>query len=287
MIRRGRGNRRFPQVHAPDIMQLASLFWFYKDLDVCAERLSSLRRQNPDTPIYGLFGGRPEDAPAASAALSRWLDDLYIYPKERDALWKWQHGDQLIAAWHRDRGHALPWDTVFVTQWDMLLLEPLDRLFASLKPGEALFSGLRPAHEVEAWWGWLNGADETKRRDRDAFLSYMDKRYGFRGELLCCLFIVACLPRRFLDLYVEAGPPEAGFLEYKMPTMARQFGIPFCTDHPYRPWWRQEPATRDVPIRARLLNAVGDTLPREAVLEELARPGGLRIIHPYRGSFPL
>ncbi len=267
-------------------MQIAVLFWFYKDFDVCENRLAALRANNPGIRIYGLYGGDPGEAGEAERRLGRWFDDFYAFAEERDPHWKWQHGDALIAAWHRDRGHALAWDSLVIVQWDMLMLAPISRLFATLQPGQILFSGLRPAREVEGWWGWLNGADPDKRADRDAFLAYLEDTHGYRGELLCCLFIVACLPRRFLDLYVAAGPPEVGFLEYKLPTLARIFGIPFCEDHPYRPWWASNPATRQAPARERLLNAVGDDIAFDTVLAEMARPDGLRIIHPYRRPFP-
>lgn len=267
-------------------MNLAFLFWFYKDFDVCENRLSALRARNPNRPIYGLYGGDPTEAANAQARLGRWLDNFYAFPEDRSAHWKWQHGDQLIAAWYRDRGHALPWDSVVVAQWDMLLLASADRLFPTLKPGEALFSGLRPEHEVADWWGWLNGADPEKRADRNAFRNYLETEHGYRNELLCCLFIVACLPRRFLECYIAAGSPLVGFLEYKLPTLARVFGIPFCQDHPYHPWWASNPATRNAPERERLLNAVGRDIPLDAVLAETARQDGLRIIHPYRRHFP-
>ncbi|WP_207460952.1 hypothetical protein [Azospirillum sp. SYSU D00513] len=226
------------------------------------------------------------DAANAEAQLGPWFDDLYIFSEDQDGYWKWRHGDRMIAAWHRDRGHALPWDTIVIVQWDMLLLAPLKQLFAGLAPDQLLLSGLRSAREVESWWGWLEGSDPVKRQDRDAFRAYLAEAHGYRDELLCCLFIVACLPRRFLDLYVAAGPPLVGFLEYKLPTMARVFGMEFCTDHPYRPWWASNPATRNAPPRERLLNAVGEDIAFDTVLEEMGRPDGLRIIHPYRRPFP-
>ena len=37
------------------------LFRFYNQFDVCRERLRLLRHFNPDVPIYGLYGGPPED----------------------------------------------------------------------------------------------------------------------------------------------------------------------------------------------------------------------------------
>jgi hypothetical protein len=85
-------------------MKLAILFWFYKEFDTCAERLDILRRLNPDTPIYGLYGGAPEAADAVRARLGDWLDDFYAFPRPRTPHWKWLNGDRLIASWMQARG---------------------------------------------------------------------------------------------------------------------------------------------------------------------------------------
>ncbi|MEE7479145.1 class I SAM-dependent methyltransferase [Methylobacterium hispanicum] len=271
-----------PQTDGP---RLAVLFWFYHEPEICAARLRHLRALNPDTPIYGLFGGSLSDAAAIAAQLGTLLDDLYVYGEERDPVWKHRHGDQLIAAWHRDRGRQLVWDTLVVVQWDMLVLRPLAELFGSLRTGEALFSGFRPAAEVADWWGWLNPRNPERVVDRDAFQNYLRDRQGYEGPLWCCLFIVVCLPRIFLDRYVEAGHPEIGFLEYKIPTLARAFGIPIREDHPFKPWWAADPQTKGAPDSDRLLNAVGADVPREIIEAEGAAGRGA-IIHPFRQHFP-
>ena len=267
-------------------MKLAVLFWFYADFDLCRERLGLLRALNPETPIYGLYGGPLEEADEARRVLGGQLDDLYAYPEAREPQWKWLHGDRLIAAWRRDRGDQLAWDTVVLAQWDMLILAPLEQLFGGLKPGEAVFSGLRPGSEVAAWWGWLKGEDPAKREEAEAFRALLQRDYGYEGELWCCLFIVIALPRVLLDRYLEAGPPAPGFLEYKLPTLARVFGVA-AGDGGFRPWWGAEPATRDAPAQERVLNAVGEEVALSTVLSELQRPGGARVFHPYRGDFPV
>jgi len=38
-------------------MKLAVLFWFYKEPEICHNRLEILRQHNPTVPIYGLYGG--------------------------------------------------------------------------------------------------------------------------------------------------------------------------------------------------------------------------------------
>lgn len=267
-------------------MRLAILFWFYKDLGLCKNRLRLLRLLNPGVPIYGLYGGDPQDAASMRAVLGPWCDDLYAFPEPRTPEWKWLNGDHLIAAWHKARGHALPdWDTLIVVQWDMLVLAPVRDLFAFLRPGELLLSGLRPLAEVEAWWGWAGRRLPERRPALDAFQSWLAQRHGYSGELWCCQFMVAALPRRFLDQSVADGPTEDGFIEYRVPTLARVYGIPFRLDHPFRPWWGADPATRDAPPPARILNAMGEAVPLALIRDQLADPHGGRIFHPFGDPF--
>jgi hypothetical protein len=280
------------QQHAADTgsksgmpIRFAVLFWFYKRLDVCESRLALLRSLNPGIAIYGLYGGPVDAAMEVQLRLGSQLDDLYVYTECRDNAWKWQHGDRLIAAWHRDRGRRLLWDTVVVVQWDMLILKPIEQLFHMLRLGEALFSGVRPAYEVASWWGWLNPDDPEKRSNLEMFQDHVRAVHGYGGELWCCLFIVVCLPRQFLDRYLAAGPPKAGFLEYKVPTMAKAFGTPLCTEHPFKPWWARDPETRHAPIQGRILNAVGATVTLDTVLAESTAERAY-VFHPYTQPFP-
>lgn len=267
-------------------MKLAVLFWFYKDPDLCENRLAVLRRANPAARIYGLFGGDPAQAGHFRQRLGRHLDDFYVFDAVRDAHWKWYHGDQMIAHWYRERGVSLEWDSLFVAQWDMLVFGRLDVLFGGLRAGEMLFSGLRPVREVDPWW-WYVREGSAEREEYLRFLHFVRETQGFAGEPLCGEFIVVCLPRAFLARYVDIPQPELGFLEYKMPIYAQIFGIPFCTDHPYAPWWGDDPATRDAPLLARALNSESQDVPLRSVCTHLAWPWGRRIFHPVFRDYPL
>ena len=261
--------------------RLAALFWFYKAFDLCRERVELLRRFNPGLLVYGLYGGDPADGEAARAALGDRLDDLFLYEGPQDATWRWIHGDQVIAAWHAARGPTLAWDTLVVVQWDMLVLAPLQSMLAELRLGEAAFSGDRPLAEVAPWWGWggIVGNAEQNRVMAE-FRAWLSDRFGCDVPLWSCLFVVAALPRGFLDRYLAEGPPEPGFLEYKLPTLARMFGTPVRQVAALDAWWRADPATRDAPPAARAINATGDAVAPALMLAELADPQGRRAFHP-------
>lgn len=272
-------------------MKLAVLFWCYKEPALCRDRLELIRRHDPRVPIYVLYGGEPAAAEAFERALAGLADDFYPFdgpapaglePREGSsfrsgAFWKYTHGDLLIAAWYRDRGRALAFDTVVVVQWDMLVFGRIDQVFACLRPGEALFSGLRPVREVEHTWVWASPSRPEAWAEYQEFLRHVRAETGFEGEPLCCLTIVMALPRTFLEPFSRLARPELGFIEYRLPTWAAALGVPLCTEHPFRPWWgATEPYRLFSPLRA---------LPREIWAPTLAlnllRPGGARVFHPW------
>ena len=249
-----------------------------------------LRRDNPEAPIFCLFGGPEEEIEAYRRHLEPLVDDFFAFrggpPEGSQKLldrfrggvwWKYVYGDLLLAAWYRDRGHQLEWDTVVVVQWDMLVYGPIERTFSCLEPGQMLLSGLRPVREVQAGWGWTGSGDPAAQPMYQEFLDHMRDHYGFDQEPLCCVAIVLALPRDFLERFALIDRPELGFLEYRLPIYAQVFGTPFCTEHPFRPWWGAvEEYSRNHTLRAR---------PREiwapTILANLARRDGARVFHPY------
>lgn len=267
-------------------VKLAVLFWFYKEPDLCENRLLLLRQHNPEARIYGLYGGDPSQAHVFQARLGKHLDDFYTFDQPRDAHWKWYHGDQMIVHWYRERGVQLEWDSLFIAQWDMLVFGHLDKLFAGLKQGEMLFSGLRPVREVDPWW-WYIRENSPEREEYFRFLDFVRETYGFGGDPLCGEFIVICLPRTFIERYAEIANPELGFLEYKIPIYAQIFGTPFFTNHPHNPWWGDDPATRDAPLLARALNSETKNVPLRSIVAHKLLPGGRRIFHPVFNEYPL
>lgn len=258
-------------------MQPDVLFWFYKEFDICRDRLRQFRAYNREVRVFALYGGAPELSARAERSVAPFVDDFYAYPGSEDSNWKWRHGDQLINSWYAERGRYLQWKTVFLLQWDMLVLTSLEQLFSNLKQGEILLSGYRPIEEIEAWWPWVNG---QRRAEFQQFSELVRDRFSYRGGLYACLFIVACLPREFLDAYLKIGAPKTGFLEYKFPSLARVFEITVANADEFEPWWAADPSARHYSGVRTALNAVGAQVPRSVVKSELERAEGRRIFHP-------
>jgi hypothetical protein len=264
-------------------VQLGILFWFYRDPLLCRSRLRHLRRLNPDTPMYGLYGGPRRDAPRYAEDLGPLLDDFWAFPDDADPTWKWRHGDIVLSRWFAARGRELEWDSVFVAQWDMVVTAPLASLLPPLEPGDLLLSGTRPIREVDGWWQWVQG----ERRDEfDAFMAHVTARHGPVDDPLCCQFIGMVLPRAFMARYAGIDRPELGFLEYKLPVYAQVFGSPIVPDTCFRPWWPEEPATTRAKRTASLVHAWPTPVRLPVMMYESLRPGGRRVFHPFHGIYP-
>lgn len=266
------------------VMELAILFFFYKDPVLCRNRLQLLRRHNPITPIYGLYGGDSTKVDTHRSTLAEYLDDFYAFTQDRDSDWKWREGDLIITDWFRERGKNLAWDTIVVIQWDTLVLGPINKLFSMVRKNQILLSGLRPIKEVESWWSWVSNPDF--REHYLEFLEYVRDKYDFDQEPLCCLFLVACLPKTFLEKYSRVEKPEMGFLEYRLPIYGQIFGIPFCMEHPFKPWWADDIATKKHPSR-KILKAGGYKIALRTIFKRLLSPKGPRVFHPYIEMYPI
>ncbi len=281
-------------------MKLAILFWFYKEPDVCKDRLELLRQHNPTALIYGLYGGNPDAASHYQSLLAPYLNDFYAFTEDRDSLWKWLQGDLLLTHWYRERGKDLDWDTVVIVQWDMLVFGAVEDLFSMLKKDQILLSGLRPIAEVEQDWTWVAPKVPERRHQYLEFLTHVRETYHYHHEPLGCLFIVVGLPRIFLDKYSSVEQPELGFIEYRIPMYAQIFGIPFCENHPFQAWWvdvdpsfqAKNPLKRAVnalhlKLNPNPLNPARRDISLIPIYRHLCSQTGARIFHPYQQTFPI
>jgi hypothetical protein len=263
-------------------MKLAILFWFYKEPQICKNRLQLLRRYNPNTPIYGLYGGDIKDIDTYKSVLSEYLDDFYAFTQNKDSNWKWLLGDLLITDWYSQRGQSLSWDTIVIVQWDMLVFGAVDQIFSMLVQDQILLSGLVPIKEVEEEWSWTSSKKPERRKLYLEFLDYVRNKYLYNREPFCCGFIVVCLPRKFMEKYSEIEQPELGFLEYKVPIYAQIFEVPFCTNHPFQLTWKDPSSAKN----RKILNAERYDINLTTMVQSLIDSKGARIFHPYRKIFP-
>jgi hypothetical protein len=255
---------------------------------MCEDRVRLIRRTNPSTAVYVLYGGDPMQGILFERQLSPLVDDYHeaIPDPPTDVArkpgllyrnhWKRQHGDLLIADWYVRRGAYLDWDTVFVVQWDTLIYDRVADLVPALQPDQVLLSGLTSIRSMRSKWDLVSrdGGIEYGR-----FLEHMARRYGFSGDPKCFVPIVWCLPRRFLDRYVRIERPSLGHCDYRVPICAEALDFSFCTEHDLNP-------TRTPRRPGDTLRAGNEEIWVPTIWQNLRRKNGARVFHPYRHLAP-
>jgi hypothetical protein len=264
-------------------MTMAILFWCYKDVAVCVDRLRLLRHHNPDLPIYVLYGGVEPGAKEMADALAPFADDFWTFDQPADARWRWINGDRLIARWHDRRGrHLGDWTQLFVVQWDMLVAAPLRDLLAEMPVDAAVFTGRMPEGEVRAWWPWVRG---PRNRVRLAlFRLRLLMLEGYRGPVYTAPFIIVCAARAYFDRLARTPLPLTGFIEYRCVTFAEAWGFRHWTTPGLEAWRIANPDTRDIPARERVISAQRDPVDRAIIAQELERREGRRVFHPVHAT---
>ncbi len=253
-------------------MNLAVLFWFYKEPEVCENRLQLIKKYNSNLKIYGLFGGELSDTEIYKEKLGRYLDDFYVFDSNKNVDWKWINGDLMILDWYNEKGRNLNWDSIVVVQWDMLIFDSLLDQFSGINKNQIYLSGLRNLDkEIENEWDWTKPG-EKERQNYLNFLKYVKKNYGYADDPpLCSLFILQVFPKIFFEKYLTVKNKEIGMLEYKIPIYAKIFRIPFYKkDLGTR--WNDDPKP---------LNAIPEEISSDYIKEELIKKDGWRIFHPY------
>ncbi|CAN5609593.1 hypothetical protein BH23GEM9_BH23GEM9_23380 [soil metagenome] len=255
-------------------VERAALLMFHRDWNVTRDRVRLLRALNPDVPVHGLFGGESDLFDEAAAHLSQELDSLSVC-RLHDGRWRWQHTDLVVRNWYGEKGHTLPFDLLNIVQWDLLLFEPLERLYAHVPPGAVALTGLTDLERIAERWHWTRV--EPHRAETMALLELARTRWQYEAPPRACLGPGAALPRSFLDRYAADDIPVLGHDEVRLPLFAGLFGHQLV-DTGFHAGWFDEEGERG-------FNANGAELPVHVVLDELRRPDGRRVFHPCRETF--
>lgn len=267
-----------------DDFDLAILYWFYKEPKVTKNHLKLIRKHNPGCKIYGLFGGNPSEATVYRALLGALLDDFWTYPETygADSYSKWIHGDLMLLDWYDKRGRNLAWDSIAITQWDMLLFTDIEYVVPGLQKNQVFFSGYRSlSRAIETRWDWTK-PDGEHHKDYLAFHQYVASEYNYTKPLKCCLYIFEVLTPEFFELYLSLPDKYMGMLEYKDPTLAHLFGLDIHS-HDIGVYWGDETQTLD----SAPLNAASTMIPKTYVEHQLRKKGGWRLFHPCEQMWPL
>jgi hypothetical protein len=247
----------------------AVLLRFHKAPLVCRSRVALLRELNPGVPVYGVFGGNQSVTRLVGRRLVG-LDGLYA-PNPRRKHWMWLHHDLVVRAWFRDVGSSLPFDVLHVVEWDLLLVEPLGKLYASVPEGAVGLTALTPVSELRDWT-WLRRDEE--RRNWERLLDVARSQWGYDGVPFGCVCGGPVFPRAFLEAYASVDPPVIAHDELRLPLFAQILGFP-VVDSGLRGPWRGEREHAFFHFRA-------PEIELETIRAELAKPDGARAFHPVR-----
>lgn len=256
---------------------MAILFWFYKEVEICENRLLLLKKFNPNLKIFGLYGGDKNKAKEFKHQLAKYLDDFYLSPFE-DPNWKWINGDLMILDWYKNRGVSLNWNSLVIIQWDTLVFDSLLNQFSGIKENEIFLSGVRTINkEIEEKWDWVKYGSQ-ERKNYLSFLSYVKENYNFNNLPLASLFILQVFPRIFFEEYMKVENKKVGMLEYKIPIYAKIFSIPFYEKDLGTLWFSR---------KMKPLNAEPKEIPESYIKDQLLKKNGWRIFHPFSEHWDL
>lgn len=252
-------------------MKKIIIFRFHDHPRICQNRLRFLKRLN-DLPIYGLFGGGDQDIHKRYCA--HYLEHFYTIRGKRPE-WKWKHFDLALRDWYKKAGHSVDFDVAYVIEWDLLLLDSIDRVFPRITRNGVGLTGLTDLSNVEDKWSWV--AKEPYRREWLKLKSLVKRRYGYEGPYYASLGPGLSVSKNFLDAYSSEKVPEYCNDEVRVPLFASALGFRLIDTGFYRRW-------RSPKIH-RHFNCKNIPISLETIREEQKKSNGRRAFHPYRKLF--
>jgi hypothetical protein len=244
------------------------LFRFHDHFDVCRDRIALIRRLNPGIEIHGLYGGPEGREDALSDLIPVYAPSLSNQFQGGRTSFMWKHNDLGIRAWFALNGRDLEFDMLHVLEWDLLVLEPVERAFAAVGEGRVGLTGVRPLVDVRDW-RWMNC--EPPVSEWKGLLAFARERFGYNRIPHACQGPGMCFPKSFLEQYADAGADVLQLCheELRLPLYAQVLGFDPVDTGITREWVTP------------FFNCRKQAIPRRTVELELAKPNGCRVFHPF------
>jgi len=258
------------------LMKRLLLFRFYKDPVISKNRLELLKAFNPGIDILGLYTGEEGDFPNITKALSQHLAHVYCI-SGKSAEWKWKHGDLATRLWYKDYGHHLGFDMLHIVEWDLLLFSSISQLYGHIPKNGVGFTGITPLENVQGRWHWTS--QEPHKSQWSELLQLVTHKFQYYQKPYACLGPGVCLPREFLEKYASTDVPELCHDELRLPLFAQILGFRLYDTGFYRKWFDKE--------EMKVFNCEKQEIKTAVITEELGKPSGRRVFHPYTGVFML
>jgi hypothetical protein len=256
-------------------MRRIILFRFHENQAVCRNHLELLKQYNPGTPIYGLYGGNEAVYPRVEQSIGQEFSHLYCL-RDKTATWNWLNGDLAVREWHRRVGRELEFDMLHVVEWDLVLLDSLEKIYSSVPQGGVGITGLVPLKQIKDSWMWTR-LESWWVPQWEQLLAYARDKYAYEAEPYASLGPGLCLPQAFLDRYAACEVPELCHDEVRLPLFAQSLGFKLYDTNFYQGWFD---AQEEI-----FFNCKNKEIALELMRNELANPTGKRAFHPFRKAF--
>lgn len=258
------------------------LFRFDKYLDVCRNRIEMIKSINPDVEIYGLFGGKPADLQQAKDCLYDVLLNIYDPHPDCDlswrypeSLWLWKDGDLALRSWYQSIGKDINFDVLCLIEWDLLMLDSLDKLYGHISTKSVGLTGLIPINMVPENWPWIQ--KEPEKSEWLGLLSFAKLIHHYNFFPHACLGPGYCVPKDFLELYSKSKVLHLCNDELRLPLYSQILGFQLTDTKFYNGW--------QIPQEVKYFNCIKKEIDIDIIKEELSKPDGRRVFHPVFKEF--
>jgi hypothetical protein len=256
-------------------MKRIILFRFHKNPTICRNRIRLLKKLNPDTQIFGLFGGEEKDYKEFQKKLRPYLKNIYCI-QEKTKLWKWKNCDLALRLWYKEFGNKLSFDMIHVIEWDLLLYDSLDKLYKNVPKDGMGLTKLILLEDIKERWFWFNNERKQYKIDWDSSLRFVKNEFNYNQEPYACNIGGACMPKKFLEKYCAMEIPEllqtSIHDELRLPLFGQILGFKlYDTGLSYR-WFSEN--------EYKFFNAQKNEISMSVITKELANPFGRRVFHP-------
>lgn len=218
-------------------MKRIILLRFHKDIDLVQNRIDLLKYFNPNIEIYGLFGGEKGEYDTFVKNLTNIENIYYLDIQERDI--KWRFSDYGILQWYVNFGKMLDFDVVHTIEYDLVLLDTLERLYPYQTGNANIYiTSLIELEKIKSEWNWFIHPDfpvaESVRLER-----VFKEDYGIK-KLYGSMAPGTTLTKAYLDGYAKLHLPLIGHDELRLPNIAQILGIEMQDTGFVKDWFAEE-----------------------------------------------
>ena len=257
-------------------MKRIALFRYHNQANICINRIELFKHYNPYTPVYGLFGGPEENFDTYQRLLDTYLKGNYCL-KEKPDEWKWKNGDLAIRKWYMDYGKDLDFDMLHILEWDLLMFESLDELYAHIPQNSLGVSGLTRLNKISNKWFWTR--DPHQKSEWETLHQQVQQKYGPIKNLYASVAPGLCMPKSFLEQYAQAKVPELSHDELRITLFAQAMGFKLYDTRFFKRWFSKK--------EWKYFNCNNFNITWSTISHELSKKKGRRVFHPHRELVPL